>query len=78
LFPFCYRHPVLHLCGGDREKKRTKRDISSSSHCPIPDGDDPLDSDFNVEKEMGSKKVVLYKRRFKNALNAPISHQSTS
>jgi hypothetical protein len=77
LFPFCCRHLVLHLRGGGREKKRPKRDIRSSHH-PIPDSDDPLDSDFNIEEEIGSKKVVPYKRRFKNALNAPISHQSTS
>jgi len=77
LFSFCCRCPVLRLHGGGREKKRPKRDVSSSQH-PIPDGDDPLDSDYNAKEEMGCKKEVLYKRRSKNASNAPISHQSAS
>jgi len=34
-----------------------------------------MDSDYDIEEEMGSKKVVPHKRRSKNASSAPISHQ---
>lgn len=67
-------HSVLRLHGGGREKKRPKSNVSSS-HCFVPDGDDPMDSDFNIEEERGSKKIARHMRKSKNASNVSISHQ---
>jgi len=67
------RTPVLHLRSGGREKNRPRKDVGGG-RCPVPDGDDPMDSDYDAEEEMGSKKIVPHKARSKSASNAPPRH----
>jgi hypothetical protein len=46
------------------------KDVGGGKH-PVPNGDDPMDSDYDAKDEMGSKKIVPHKVRSKSGLNAP-------
>ena len=77
--PCCFllirrRTLILWLYGGGREKKRPRRDVGGGRG-QILDGDDPMDSDYDVEEEIGSKKVVPHKVRSKSPSNAPPRRQ---
>jgi hypothetical protein len=67
-FVVCRCTPILHLCGGGvREKKKQKRNSNGSSSRWVLDGDDPMDSDFDLKEEMRSKKKPQFLVRSKRA-----------
>jgi len=59
---------VLHLRGGGWEKKKPRRDTSSSGRRDT-EGDDLADHDYETEEESGSKRKPSYKPRSKWASN---------
>lgn len=60
---------MLRLRGGGREKKRPRRDTSSSNR-RVNDGDDPTDRDYEMEEDSGSRRKPPYKPRSMWASNA--------